>query len=327
MDGGGVHGRGGEDVRAARRQAARDRRRSVRRRRAVALAALAAAVAIGLAAFGGGQSPGSRPRGAAAATAAAGATGQTAGAGATRQTAAAGETGQTAGAGATRQTAGAGATGQSAAAGAGGDGAAGTRSGHTSDARSGRTRTGAARRAAAPSPGSLPQTHAYPSGTSAQFRALMASLWGGVAHDSLAQALPAFFPEKAYVQLKAIVAAGSDWSDRLVHDYGLDLTAAHRLLGRDAGRARLLAVNVVSSYGHWISPGVCDNGIGYYEMPNARVVYREDGQVHSFGIASMISWRGVWYVVHFGAILRATDAGTVDAPAGGPGVSAYSGTC
>ena len=74
-------------------------------------------------------------------------------------------------------------------------------------------------------------------------------------------------------------------------------------------------------------PGVCDNSIGYYEMPNARVVYREDGQERSFGIASMISWRGAWYVVHLGAILRATDTGQVDAPAAGPGSSAYSGTC
>jgi hypothetical protein len=72
---------------------------------------------------------------------------------------------------------------------------------------------------------------------------------------------------------------------------------------------------------------VCDNSLGYYEMPNARVVYREDGQIRSFGIASMISWRGVWYVVHFGAILRATDTGMVDDAALGHGVSAYSGTC
>ncbi len=62
-------------------------------------------------------------------------------------------------------------------------------------------------------------------------------------------------------------------------------------------------------------------------MPNARVVYREAGVVRSFGIASMISWRGVWYVVHFGAILRSVDAGETDAPAPGAGASLYSGTC
>ena len=178
-----------------------------------------------------------------------------------------------------------------------------------------------------PSPGSLPQTHAYPSGRSAQFESLMAALWGGVVHDSLAPAMPAFFPKGAYVRLKAIASAGSDWTDRLVHDYGLDIQAAHSLLGRDAAGAKLVRVAVDAGYGHWIEPGVCDNGIGYYEMPNARVVYREDGQVRSFGIASMISWRGVWYVVHLGAILRSSDSGEVDEPASGPGASVYSGTC
>jgi hypothetical protein len=155
----------------------------------------------------------------------------------------------------------------------------------------------------------------------------MASLWAGIVHDSLTQALAAFFPKDAYVQLKAIASAGSDWSSRLVHDFGLDIVAAHALLGRRAAHARLIAVNVPSSYGHWIQPGVCDNSIGYYEMPNARVVYREDGKIRSFSIASMISWRGVWYVVHLGAILRSTDSGMVDEPASGPGTSAYSGTC
>jgi hypothetical protein len=177
------------------------------------------------------------------------------------------------------------------------------------------------------SPGSLPQTHAYPSGTSAHFKSLMASLWTGIVHDSAAPAMAAFFPKGAYVQLKAIEGAGSDWTNRLVHDYSLDIAAAHALLGRDAAHASLIAVNVPAHYGHWIEPGVCYNSIGYYEMPNARVVYRLNGQTRSFGIASMISWRGVWYVVHLGAILRSGDSGEVDEPASGPGTSVYSGTC
>ena len=175
-----------------------------------------------------------------------------------------------------------------------------------------------------PSAGSLPQTDARPAGTSA---ALMAALWSGVVHDSTRLALPAFFPEQAYVQLKSIGDARGDWTGRLVHDYTLDIGAAHALLGRHWARARLVAVNAVSSYAHWINPGVCDNTLGYWEMPNARVVYRVDGVVRSFGIASLISWRGVWYVVHFGAILRSFDAGATDAPATGAGVSPYSGTC
>jgi hypothetical protein len=155
----------------------------------------------------------------------------------------------------------------------------------------------------------------------------MSALWQGVVHNSAQLALPAFFPEGAYVQLKSIGGPQADWTDRLVHDYTLDIGAAHALLGRDAANARLISVNAVASYAHWIVPGVCDNSLGYWEMPNARVVYREDGVVRSFGIASMISWRGVWYVVHFGAILRSADAGETDAPASGAGASLYSGTC
>jgi hypothetical protein len=177
------------------------------------------------------------------------------------------------------------------------------------------------------SPGSLPQTHAYPSAGSARFKSLMGLLWAGVVSDSPTTALQAFFPRGAYVQLKAIASAGSDWRDRLVHDYTLDIEAAHVLLAGDPASARLIAVAVPSSYGHWVPPGVCYNDIGYYEVPNTRVVYSEGGQVRSFGIASMISWRGVWYVVHLGAILRSSDAGTVDEPSSGAGASAYSGTC
>jgi hypothetical protein len=178
-----------------------------------------------------------------------------------------------------------------------------------------------------PDPGRLPQTNALPSAATHTFREEMGGLWQGIVHGSLSPAMPAFFPRRAYEQLKAIGAPGSDWQYRLVGDYGLDIGAAHRLLGGDASRAQLLGVHVVDSYAHWVPPGVCANGVGYYEVPNARVVYRKDGAVHSFGIASMISWRGVWYVVHLGAILRGADAGVVDEPSAGAGQSAYSGTC
>ena len=77
----------------------------------------------------------------------------------------------------------------------------------------------------------------------------------------------------------------------------------------------------------WVPPGSCDNTVGYYEVPNSRIVYEENGQTESFGIASMISWRGVWYVVHLGAVVRSSESGVVDDPEAGPGSPAYSGTC
>ena len=60
--------------------------------------------------------------------------------------------------------------------------------------------------------------------------------------------------------------------------------------------------------------------MGYWHVGGARLVYRHRGQLRSIGIASLISWRGRWYVVHFGAVLRAGAGGVVDAPATGPGV-------
>jgi hypothetical protein len=173
----------------------------------------------------------------------------------------------------------------------------------------------------------LPQTSRLPSAGTAAFHREMADLWRGIRDDSFKTAMPAFFPEGAYAQLKAIGDPRIDYTGRLVYDYELDIGAAHALLGAHAAGAELVGVNVPESYAHWVPTGVCENSVGYYEVPNARIVYREDGQVSSFGIASMISWRGVWYVIHLGAILRPAIAGEVDDPQAGPGQSAYSGTC
>ncbi|TMM04462.1 MAG: hypothetical protein E6G05_06040 [Actinobacteria bacterium] len=155
----------------------------------------------------------------------------------------------------------------------------------------------------------------------------MAALWQGIRTNSVAAAMPAFFPEGAYAQVKAIANPGADYANRLVHELGLDIAAAHGQLGAGSSSAQLIGVQVPGGYAHWVSPGTCSNGVGYYEVPNARVVYREGSQTSSFGIASMISWRGVWYVVHLGAVVRPSDAGVVDDPASGSGASAPSSTC
>lgn len=176
-------------------------------------------------------------------------------------------------------------------------------------------------------PGALPQTNQLPSSETPGFHEEMAALWRGVVQGSMRAALPAFFPEGAYVQVKAIADPRADYVARLLGGYRLDIAAAHALLGPQHQAAKLLGVRVPGSYAHWISPGVCYNRVGYYEVPNARVVYQLGGGVHSFGIASMISWRGVWYVVHLGAVVRSTAAGVVDDPSSGPGESIPSSTC
>jgi hypothetical protein len=176
--------------------------------------------------------------------------------------------------------------------------------------------------------GTLPQTAGFPASGTPQFNAEMQALWQGVVTGSVTPALPAFFPRSAYVQLKTGLAdPAGDWQNRLVADYALDLQTAHALLDPDPAQASLVTVSVPEQYGHWIPSGVCDNGVGYFEVANSRVVYQLDGQTRSFGIASMISWRGTWYIVHLGAILRGSASGVVDEPATGPGTSAPSRTC
>jgi hypothetical protein len=176
----------------------------------------------------------------------------------------------------------------------------------------------------APGAGALPQTRALPSTNSAAFRAAMQDLWLAVTTGKPNLALPAFFPLAAYLQVKAIYNPATDWHGRLWYDFTLDVGAAHRIVGRDA---RLVRVIVPMSDAAWVDPGVCANSQGYWHVPGARVVYQEHGQERSFGIASLISWRGVWYVVHFGAVLRSVVIGIVDQPAAGPGVPGPAGGC
>ncbi len=177
-------------------------------------------------------------------------------------------------------------------------------------------------------PGTLPQTMQLPTSTDPQFAAEMQALWAGVVQGSVTPALPAFFPKTAYVQLKTGIGdPAGDWQNRLVADYGLDIGAAHALLGPTPSQATFVSVSVPEQYAHWVPPGVCANGIGYYEVANSRLVYQVGGVTKSFGIASLISWRGEWYVVHLGAILRSGGGGEVEDPETGTGYSAPSSTC
>lgn len=151
----------------------------------------------------------------------------------------------------------------------------------------------------------------------------MAALWRGITHNQPGSALSAFFPRSAYLQVKAIADPGSDYRDRLVRNYLLDIRAAHEFLGAGAGGARLIAVRVPHEWA-WIPPGYCDNRVGYWHAPGTRLVYREHGIVRSFGIYSAISWRGQWYVVHLGPYDK---PGTIDSPSIGRGVFDPPGGC
>lgn len=176
-------------------------------------------------------------------------------------------------------------------------------------------------------PGRLHQTRAQPSARSRAFRAEMTDLWAAIVAGRPELARPGFFPVTAYTEVKAIFDPAADWRTRLFGAFRLDVAAAHRYLGRGARRARLVRVIVPAAEAAWIVPGVCENAVGYWHVGGARLVYREHGQERSIGIASLISWRGRWYVVHFGAVLRAGTQGVVDSPAAGPGVPGPPGGC
>jgi hypothetical protein len=175
--------------------------------------------------------------------------------------------------------------------------------------------------------GALPQTERVPSATTPCFHAIVRALWRGVRSASYGAARYAFFPLKAYVQVKAVGDPAVDYRDRLVAEYDLDLVAAHELLAPAPKRARLLRVIVPRKYVHWVPPGACDNRFGYYEVPNSRLVYRVGDDVRSFAIASLISWRGIWYVVHLGAVTRSGYSGVIDDPSDGTGTPTPSLTC
>lgn len=176
-------------------------------------------------------------------------------------------------------------------------------------------------------PGGLHQTRALPSAGTRVFHAEMTDLWAAVVTGQARLATQAFFPLAAYTQVKAIADPAADWHSRLLRDFRLDVAAAHHYLGHGASQARLLRVIVPAAEEAWINPGVCYNSVGYWHVGGARLVYREHGQARSIGIASLISWRGRWYVVHFGAVLRAGASGLVDQPAAGPGVPGPAGGC
>lgn len=156
----------------------------------------------------------------------------------------------------------------------------------------------------------------------------MSTLFHDIALDSLPQAEKVFFPESAYVTMKTgqIPSPDTDYVDRLIGFLRLDLGAYHATLF-SRGPSTFLGINVNPADASWIHSGWCENSIGYWHVPGVRLVYRQNKVVRSVAVASLISWRGVWYVVHLGPNPRPRDVGIVDAPTRGPGVPGPAGGC
>ena len=170
--------------------------------------------------------------------------------------------------------------------------------------------------ATAVDPGRLPQTTQSPSTRSVHWQRAVAGFWRAVQTGDVAAALPAFFPLSAYVQVKPEppAVANDDWHTRLIGHYEADLKALHAWLGPHAASARLLGVDVPDSTATWVRLGVEFNRLRYWRVYDTRVRVSADGRDRTFGIASMISWRGEWYIVHLGSITG--PAGTVRNPQG-----------
>ncbi len=179
----------------------------------------------------------------------------------------------------------------------------------------------------AATPGSLPQTTIEPN-LDAGLNAQMHLLWRALKSDSSALANKVFFPRAAYLRMKTglIPNPGADYAHRLIGFFTLDVAAYHRLLGE---RPPVTFERVFTSPADaaWIAPGACENKIGYWHLPGVRLVFQRGSRVESFAVASLISWRGVWYVVHLGPNPRPQNVGTVDGFRSGPGTPGPAGGC
>jgi hypothetical protein len=151
-------------------------------------------------------------------------------------------------------------------------------------------------------PGTLPQTDAMASSDDALFEAHVQDLWRAVVDGNAAEALPAFFPLSAYIQVKGISDPEHDYDTRLIPDFEADVRALHAQLGAGAASATFTGIDVQGTQAQWILPGVEYNKGSYWRVYGTVVHYTEGTTVGSFPVTSMISWRGEWYVVHLGAI-------------------------
>jgi hypothetical protein len=150
-------------------------------------------------------------------------------------------------------------------------------------------------------PGTLPQTMDQPTTADPQFQAGVQSFWQAIVTDNPATAMPFFFPLSAYLQVKAIANPASDWQQRLVGAYQQDIHALHNSLGAGAASAQLGGIDVPTG-AQWVQPGAEYNKLPYWRIYGTTVRYTVSGRTGSFKIASMISWRGHWYIVHLARI-------------------------
>jgi hypothetical protein len=144
----------------------------------------------------------------------------------------------------------------------------------------------------------LPQTDARPVAEGEQFLARIERLVAAIRADDPTLAEAAFFPKLAYEQVKAIPQPGKDYEQRLLGAFARDIHALHVKLGPAAKSLRLVGVDVPAAKVQWMAKGKEGNRIGYYRVVSSQLRLATDHALAPIRIASMISWRGEWFVVH-----------------------------
>ncbi len=151
-------------------------------------------------------------------------------------------------------------------------------------------------------PGALPQTDEKPVASGATFDAGVQGLWQAIVRDDPQLAMPFFFPESAYLQVKAISDPATDYQQRLIANYEEDIHALHAQLGDTGSSAQYVGIDVPDGQAVLVQPGEESNKLSYWRVYGTTMQYAVNGTTNSFPVTSLISWRGEWYVVHLGAI-------------------------
>jgi hypothetical protein len=152
---------------------------------------------------------------------------------------------------------------------------------------------------------------ARPGAQDALFQAHVQELWRAVVDGDPSEALPFFFPSPPISRSRGSPIPSTTgrpgWSPTstptstptLVADFDADVD--HLALGPQASLAQFSSVTVPSD-AVWVVPGTEYNKGSYWRVYDSSVDYVVNGHSGSFVIASMISWRGEWYVVHLASI-------------------------
>ncbi len=151
-------------------------------------------------------------------------------------------------------------------------------------------------------PGVLPQTDEKPTASGATFTSGVDALWEAIRQDEPELGLPFFFPESAYLQVKAISDPAADYQNRLIANFEEDVHSLHAQLGSNASGAQFVGIGVPGDQAVLVQPGEESNKLSYWRVYGTTMQYQVDGQTGSFPVTSLISWRGEWYVVHLGTI-------------------------